>query len=219
MRRLPVEILGRIFEILLDVMLPSECRLALAPLCLVCKAWCDAAYSTHSLWTRLEISADIGAESYEKAGHWLERSGSLPKALAVGSCGHFFDEECPLVAQPAVANLVAGGAIADLSLHFSFQTCFQKFTMLLDGHNGARDGWATDLGSLRSFHVSIDNEAHGFLEDVFPQTLPTGVLIALSLTQWGATMDDCRLLPRLTALELKLEWAELSIFDVLRFCK
>ncbi|TEB37303.1 hypothetical protein FA13DRAFT_896415 [Coprinellus micaceus] len=200
MRRLPDEMLG-IFETLLDAMPPSECRRALASLCLVCKAWHDAALSTHTLWTRLEISADIGVETSEKAGHWLERAGSLSRMLAVRSCGHFFDdEECPLVAQSVIADLVAGGAIADLLLHFSFQTCFQEFTTLLDGRlNSTRGGLATTLDSLKLLHISIDNEANGVSEDPFPPILPADISISLSLSQWSTTMDGCQLLPRLGA--------------------
>ncbi|KAJ2929713.1 hypothetical protein H1R20_g7391, partial [Candolleomyces eurysporus] len=94
---LPPELLGEVFSFLIYPIFPEldewdgfdamvgydvgRGRNALINLCLVCRAWRDAAYATPPLWSRLDLHWD--SLDLEKVTQWLSRSRGVPKSLVI----------------------------------------------------------------------------------------------------------------------------------------
>ncbi|KAJ3536900.1 hypothetical protein NMY22_g5828 [Coprinellus aureogranulatus] len=83
LRRMPLDVLGEIFSHTAGSE-ELESLKQTVTLCLVCKAWREAAYATHRLWRHIEIDATSGALSeWERVESWISRSGAAPKKLSV----------------------------------------------------------------------------------------------------------------------------------------
>ncbi|KAF6747432.1 hypothetical protein DFP72DRAFT_919832 [Ephemerocybe angulata] len=76
-RSLPLETLGRIFELSVTDYRGID-KASVAKLCLVCKTWWRAAQLTHSLWTDVCVDRPVFPGRVLK---WLQQGGTLPKTL------------------------------------------------------------------------------------------------------------------------------------------
>lgn len=130
-RRLPFEVLGRIFSFVPSSFPKIYERQELLHLTQVCRRWCQAARLTHLLWSEFEL--EYGT-SYEAAASWLSRSGNLPKTLNVRKrwCGHSRSnhhadfQQCDLAAPGIVKMLLEGPPLDRLHLSCAVPLCFQK---------------------------------------------------------------------------------------------
>ncbi|KAF5309593.1 hypothetical protein D9611_013965 [Ephemerocybe angulata] len=85
-RRLPLETLGRIFELSVTDYRGID-KAGVVKLCLVCKAWWRAAQLTHSLWTDVSVDRPVPLDGVL---NWLKRAGALPKTLRFST-----QDNCP----------------------------------------------------------------------------------------------------------------------------
>ncbi|KAJ3515106.1 hypothetical protein NMY22_g14540 [Coprinellus aureogranulatus] len=151
LRRVPVEILGEIFVIVVKAIELSNAMtipLELVRLSLVCKLWREAALVTSRLWTRLGIeftSPDYHAVDFKKVARWIARAGKLPLTLAFhthhvpgqdfGGNPHH-EGNCPLL-NPGIAELLADGPdIASLSISCVSVQCLRWISDRVSSHKG-----------------------------------------------------------------------------------
>ncbi|KAJ3545330.1 hypothetical protein NMY22_g2481 [Coprinellus aureogranulatus] len=83
LRRMPLDILGEIFSHILGS--GEQSLQKVVSLCLVCKAWRDAAYATHRLWSHIEIDTSRAPNEWKRVERWISRSGATPKSLSVNA--------------------------------------------------------------------------------------------------------------------------------------
>ncbi|KAF6747431.1 hypothetical protein DFP72DRAFT_1149269 [Ephemerocybe angulata] len=76
-RHLPLETLGRIFELSVTDYRGVD-KASVATLCLVCKTWRRAAHLTHTLWTDVRVDRPV---LLDRVFEWLKRAGTMPKTL------------------------------------------------------------------------------------------------------------------------------------------
>ncbi|KAF6745454.1 hypothetical protein DFP72DRAFT_778886, partial [Ephemerocybe angulata] len=80
-RRIPMEILGEIFALVLPDVLYSGDRRMLRNLGLVCKSWQNASLLARHLWSGLQLIRPPKTGAYGRIVSWLTKSGALPKTL------------------------------------------------------------------------------------------------------------------------------------------
>ena len=86
LRRVPPEVLGEIFKIMVEEGAGDADNDQIMALCLVCRGWRDAAYLTHTLWGTLEVKLSP-ALSYDQVKRWLNRSPQNLRSLTVVETG------------------------------------------------------------------------------------------------------------------------------------
>ncbi|KAF6745983.1 hypothetical protein DFP72DRAFT_640582 [Ephemerocybe angulata] len=111
-RRVPPEILGRIFAFASPGRLDDVGRSDLLNLSLVCRGWRDASLLEHQLWSSLRIKPSHLDWAYGDVVAWFRRSGALPKAVDVDA--ESWDEcHAPIVSRGC--QLVGAGLVKLLS--------------------------------------------------------------------------------------------------------
>ncbi|KAJ2936453.1 hypothetical protein H1R20_g638, partial [Candolleomyces eurysporus] len=133
-RKVPLEVLGAIFEMALPERTKQDYSSRVLKLCLVCKNWRDAAHLTRRLWSELHLSDDH--IHYRKIVNWFNRAGSLPKTLEVNAkCGVRYlskPERCHLPGHDVSRLLTSGPSLHHLSLTCTSPRCFLKMVDALE---------------------------------------------------------------------------------------
>jgi hypothetical protein len=84
--RMPLEILGEVFQHLVPGYLDTYTKTIVDSLCLVCKCWNDAARLSNQLWAHVSVHVTNGfveIVSLEKIVAWLSRAGDIPRFLDI----------------------------------------------------------------------------------------------------------------------------------------
>lgn len=175
-RKLPLELLGRIFRDAVDVNGSYEYAQTLTNLVLVCKTWRDAAFATGRLWTTVQVVLP-NEEVTNSAAVWLHRARGLPTSLEVCRRSGYKDTVCgfctsnPIrceVFSPVLINTLKDGpALSKLKL--TSPTCLRN---LLFGAESGAFGPAP-WNSLKLLEVYFDlNDRYRVLKaaDPTPQT-------------------------------------------------
>ncbi|KAF5311653.1 hypothetical protein D9611_009536 [Ephemerocybe angulata] len=139
-RKVPFEVLGEIFELLLPDVLDDADRKTLIDLTLVCKNWREAALQKHRLWSGISLELARGEEKEipvfycgDKITSWLGRAGGAPKALKIAAscpeddCYKKGAKKCQL-SQPALVQLLTTTipTLHNLSLEALFSNCVEN---------------------------------------------------------------------------------------------
>ncbi|KAJ2913834.1 hypothetical protein MD484_g6589, partial [Candolleomyces efflorescens] len=146
MRKIPLELLGEIFQMALPISMEScDYRSGLLKLCLVCKNWRHAAHLMRQLWSELHLQdRDL---HYRKIVNWFSRAGEVPKTLSIRArcsyAGHSSSVPCSLSGHDASRLLASGPSLHHLSLNCSNIKCFMKMidaleTLAQGSHAGSR---------------------------------------------------------------------------------
>ncbi|KAJ3546452.1 hypothetical protein NMY22_g2045 [Coprinellus aureogranulatus] len=176
-RRLPAEILGRIFYFASageSGYTDEEDRDALLMFCLVCKTWNEAAQVKSELWGQLRIdSFDYDAHK-EDVERWLARANQASRVVGISSygcdCSMYHDswseagqdevddeEDAPCYFQSdGLAKFLASGPVLN-TLHLEMQStlCFARLMHGITIHSGAtKPSW----DSIRSLRLSWDSD-------------------------------------------------------------
>ncbi|KAJ2915884.1 hypothetical protein MD484_g4514, partial [Candolleomyces efflorescens] len=160
-RKIPIEVLGKIFTFVLPLQLGENGRKELVGLSLVCKGWCRAVHLTHSLWSGLSIE---GVPSYEKVSAWFARAGDLPKAMSiwVPECGWPPHVQCQLIQSLGIVGRRPWDMIKTLALFFHCGSPWVE-----EGESGTV--LDTPL-AITSLQLWFDENPH-----TFEQPLPLGI--------------------------------------------
>ncbi|TEB08995.1 hypothetical protein FA13DRAFT_1806817 [Coprinellus micaceus] len=185
---LPPELLGEIFYRTLKVSKVETSR-QVVDMCLVCKAWRDAALTTPSLWVEINIRAE-GRVEFPKVNIWLSRSGIIPKKLSIDASNSsaFPRSGCPLSSPELAHMLTAGLPLKSLSLKCDYPRCFNNlFAMSSAIETTSPRPWDT----LESLNVDCDyswDDWGGSGLDFFP-------LLPQSLSSLSIHIPDPDFLP------------------------
>ncbi|KAF5331381.1 hypothetical protein D9611_011914 [Ephemerocybe angulata] len=229
---LPQEILGEIFSFALGLpgKLTSDSN-ELKRLCLVCKSWRYAALARPALWATVSLYARTEhPPDMEKVRRWMQRSGTVPKKLAIRDFGvHCNDysegKPCPLAFQGLAAFLANGPALDELSLEGRSDKCLEQLIDLVKrdqlNTNTPVQPWGTvrslALG-MKEFQSSETQSSWRVIHDLPPMT-------SLSITFPTLYCDSTELLPDrplpftgLTNLTLQCDWPIMWILTNLENC-
>ncbi|KAF6763176.1 hypothetical protein DFP72DRAFT_841306 [Ephemerocybe angulata] len=237
LRRMPLEVLGRIFgACILGTSIQSIPRVVVN-LCLVCQTWREAALLRHNLWSRIKIRVFPDGHprrlEYEVIRRWLIRSGSVPKTIIAHGVHEYSAQECPMggcyLANPTLVNLLRAGPLTyldHLSLLIQEVSCLRQ---LIRAVGAASAGLPRAWGSLTSLKLSFfglyENKPQDDPDNVFHH-LPQVTSFEFALPRWDENwMDDLELqipdafLGRLQNLHLKCDWGGNHIPNILRRCE
>ncbi|RXW16413.1 hypothetical protein EST38_g9443 [Candolleomyces aberdarensis] len=229
-RRIPLEILGEIFNIALPALSDRQGRAALLKVCLVCRAWRDAALLKHRLWSRIQVDLDTGL-SYEKVVAWHRRSGGIRRALfVIAGCrdSHSADTPCQLQ-HPTLAKLLTEGLSLDhISIDNIGQQCFGNMLASLADRK-AESPALRPWDSIRSLALAFRrgwNESGNALEDSAFLRIPSSVSsFKMTVNTFTFPLDlDTRLrvppslLARLTTIHFSCDWDVTQLATALRYC-
>lgn len=135
-QRLPTEVLGEVFDQVLDPDIAdpsSETMEQLIEICLVCREWRHAALITHKLWRTLALSETLSPRAFKKARKWLGRAKTLSVGLAVGArtghTNHCYERANCSLASPAFAEILLEGTLNlyHLGITCPSSVCFYQF--------------------------------------------------------------------------------------------
>ncbi|KAF6742479.1 hypothetical protein DFP72DRAFT_1081873 [Ephemerocybe angulata] len=175
-RRMPMELLGRIFGMSLDMPLDKLGRNDLISLSLVCRSWRSASLSARSLWSGVVITScecfDFGFheidhmhdEEYEDVIAWFDRAGGSAKTLeyrlSTTTCRCFKGDRCT-INHPTVKRLIQDGPpLYRFSIQVSSVGCLKNWSIFAgstSAHVLTQSAWT----SLHSFSLAfLDNEDH-----------------------------------------------------------
>lgn len=144
LRRLPPEVLAEIFKIAVQDGWGLTDRQQLLDLCLVCKMWCNVAYSTPDLWGRLRITLDPQDQWIKEATRWLSMAKDSWKMIHIVSapllncqCGAIgLESGCIVSGSTSLIKLLVEGPPLDLlSVDFDFSQCFINLQKALRDFN------------------------------------------------------------------------------------
>ncbi|KAF5341026.1 hypothetical protein D9611_005918 [Ephemerocybe angulata] len=173
-RRLPCEVLGRIFCHALGAPAPLTAlgREWLRRLSQVCRGWHEASLSEHQLWSSL--AGERG--TYEEVTTWLKRAGNLPKSLLLTMDKEYCDID-------GTANSPAAKLLSDgLALDHLYLTCKRvggvaqliKHLSEISGTSTSPRPWDT----LRSLGIDILDECDAF-DDTYGRYIPPRDILSL----------------------------------------
>jgi hypothetical protein len=99
-RRLPPEILSKIFIHCLPARKSHSFRISQAPLLLgrICSGWRSVMLTTPQLWSTFALVSSFRSTNNALCNVWLERSGSCPLTLVIGSLGGTTEEAYAVIA-------------------------------------------------------------------------------------------------------------------------
>ncbi|KAF6748473.1 hypothetical protein DFP72DRAFT_916037 [Ephemerocybe angulata] len=198
---LPPEILGEVFcfSLLHTVVLDEQSQLHLLTICLVCKAWRDAAHLNHHLWRgigQLRIQSRGALFSHRKAISWLSRSGSLRKSVGITL-------SCPLQGWAGCEENQCTGSNAGLAKFLHRVSPMEHLSLEFSGTSECY------FNLCASMKRESDRSATA-LRSLDTGTLPlTSLALSFNNTfalQLGASQSGClfNTLPPITSLELRL---------------
>ncbi|TEB29864.1 hypothetical protein FA13DRAFT_1814957, partial [Coprinellus micaceus] len=153
-------------------------------ICLVCKAWRDAAIGTPELWNKLQLSSKIRGRPicFTKVGTWFSRSGTLPRYLHLNiprACKIFgvHPATCDMLTSGLVQFLTSGPTLHHLSLFMSSHPCLAWLANHMKKNMpAARRPW----DSLQSLDVTVTHNGYhesqrSYVDEVIPN-LPLPML-------------------------------------------
>ncbi|KAF6742476.1 hypothetical protein DFP72DRAFT_1081870 [Ephemerocybe angulata] len=182
-RRIPQEILSEILSLLPLIPGNEEAPADLVVISLVCRAWREAAITTHSLWQGLIFNpcacrkpyndrSPFHQAEYKQAQIWLSRSGALPKSICLernpdgARCGCDDPRKrCESTHPTVVKMLTEGPPIDEFTLHVSSTRCFRKWTAAIASHADGFAGRGTRWAQLRSFVLVFHEEDDQLWDD------------------------------------------------------
>ncbi|KAF6760704.1 hypothetical protein DFP72DRAFT_1165863 [Ephemerocybe angulata] len=232
-RRLPCEVLGRIFCHALSAPTPLTTlgREQLRRLGQVCRSWHEASLLEHQLWSSL--AGDGG--TYEEITTWLKRAGSLPKSLFLTMDKEYRDIDG--AANSTAAKLLADGLVLD---HL-YLTCKRiGGVALLIQHLSEISRTRTSPSpwdTLRSLGIDILDEIEGFVDGWGRYTPPSHIFslippvksfnLCLPSEDYIWDSDPARKVPigipaavlfGLTTFIFSCDWDGAHILDMLQHC-
>ncbi|KAJ2919956.1 hypothetical protein MD484_g500, partial [Candolleomyces efflorescens] len=247
---LPVELLGEVFALIIYPLFDEldlsdrdlvgynvgRARNGLVDLCLVCRAWRDAAHATPSLWSRLDLY--WGSLDVEKVCQWFKLARGAPLSLIIHTPDWFYDSLTEDHLNILEGLITEGPPLDRLELYLinapgddegDGETALQRLANLLERANGAKLE-TPPRDSLRSFglqlhggyaeasHVVIPNLPHlrnlhlrlpGFDEGDWDE--PGQPLVPFDISR--STLE------RLTELTLSYcDWTAPAILALVRWC-
>ncbi|KAF5325980.1 hypothetical protein D9611_000440 [Ephemerocybe angulata] len=239
LRRMPLEVLGKIFgACILGTSIQTIPRVVVN-LCLVCQTWREAALLRHDLWSRIKIRVFPDGHpqrlEYEVIKRWLIRSGSVPKTIIAYGVHEYSAQECPMggcyLANPTLVNLLRAGPITyldHLSLLIQEVSCLRQLIRAVEAAScsaGLPRAWGSLTSLKLSFFGQYENKPQDDPDNVFHH-LPQVTSFELVLPEWNENwMDDDELqipdafLRRLQNLHLKCDWEGEHIPNLLRQCE
>lgn len=136
-QELPPEILGIVFQCTVLNKDGFTDRSQLLVLCLVCKAWYEAALLDRQIWGRIDLSTGSPElQTYERIVTWLDRSSVANRAvkaiLSSGYCGcwEFYGNaslfEAPCVPKVLCQLLETGPRLGRLEIECYTTECFDR---------------------------------------------------------------------------------------------
>jgi hypothetical protein len=238
LRQIPVEVLGEIFTLALpDGVLQNRDRQHLVYLCLVCHTWRDAALSARWLWNRVGVKFDRTLS--EKIVCWFNRSGNLPKSLAIdteGQCMGGMDcadlgSDCRSRNANLAKFMTDGPTLDHLELNYPGSRCFRNFVEALHVLDAISNPKVRPWDCLRSLTLNFlsewdepdDNYLSTFLHipssiTSLSVTLPVG--LELDEDTSYLTLDiPPEVLQRLTSLAFTSDWEGDQALPLLRHCQ
>ncbi|KAF6745455.1 hypothetical protein DFP72DRAFT_974188 [Ephemerocybe angulata] len=228
-RRMPMEILGEIFALVLPDVLDPDGREMLRDLGRVCKSWQNASLLAHHLWSGLQLIRPPEDGAYGRMVSWLNRSGALPKTLQFdgSGCECTFEEVPCLSTNPDLVRLLTTGPPLDhfelLGIHVG---CFVNW---IDAVNSAKKSlpgpcpWDT----LRSFRLQcpyqLDGESFVIQHLPFVTSLniefPSDLVVGVEGDGDPMVIIPVKLLNQLTTFAIEFDWYGTEIFSLLESCK
>ncbi|KAF5310383.1 hypothetical protein D9611_012080 [Ephemerocybe angulata] len=232
-RRMPMEILGEIFALVLPDVLDPDGREMLRDLGRVCKSWQNASLLAHHLWSGLQLIRPPEDGAYGRMVSWLNRSGALPKTLQFdgSGCECTFNEEVPcLSTNPELLKLLTTGPSLDhfelLSIHVG---CFVNW---IDAINSAKKSLSGPCpwDTLRSFRLQCPyqegrewDEPFVFQYIPFVTSLdvefPSDLVVGVEGDGDPMVIIPVKLLNQLTTFTIEFDWYGTEIFSLLESCK
>ncbi|KAF5310368.1 hypothetical protein D9611_012065 [Ephemerocybe angulata] len=232
-RRMPMEILGEIFALVLpDVLYPDDRRM-LRHLGLVCKSWRNASLLAHRLWSGLRLCGPPEDGAYGRAVSWLTKSGALPKTLRYDGrgcqCTSEESEPC-LSTNPELLRLLTTGPSLD---HFEIlcigTTCFRNWIAAINSAKKSLSGpcpWDT----LRSFRLECVYQEGQEVDELFafkhlPSVTsldiepPADLVVGVEGDGDSMVAIPVKLLNQLTTFAIEFDWYGTEIFSLLENCK
>jgi hypothetical protein len=157
-RKIPLELLGEIFEMALPDHMNIHYESRLLKLCLVCKNWRDAAHLTRPLWSGLSLRDD--QIHYRKIVNWFTRAGNVPKTLQIGAKCSYTDhlskpEPCNLSSHDVSRLLASGPSFHHLSLTCTSLRCFLKMADALKTFAPASYAESRPFDAIRSLTLNL----------------------------------------------------------------
>jgi hypothetical protein len=229
-RRIPLEVLGEIFNFAIPSLLDHQGRAALLEMCLVCRTWRDAALLKQRLWSRVQINLDT-ALSYEKVVGWHRRSGGVRRGLFVDAgCRGPDSADIPCQSQhPILMKLLTEGVPLDhISIDNVSRQCFRNMVASL-AYRQAETPALRPWDSIRSLEIIITsgrgwNESGNSLEESPFLRIPPSVSSFKSTVPafaWDAYPPlhlPPGLLERLTTIRFSCNWDVMQLATALRHC-
>ncbi|KAF6747827.1 hypothetical protein DFP72DRAFT_918355 [Ephemerocybe angulata] len=172
-RRLPLEVLGEIFKLVVPSFLNASDREMMGNMGRVCQRWRDALLNASSLWRGIILGPclcpaqdTVGAvrrheEDYKKLVTWFGRSGGCRKGLIYSSvdlhCRCDDGSLCKAV-HPIVSRLInEGPKLVHLTLQLSGPSCFRNLLAALRAEPGGSP--PDPLASLGSFSLEFVDDS------------------------------------------------------------
>ncbi|KAF5313339.1 hypothetical protein D9611_008666 [Ephemerocybe angulata] len=233
-RRIPLEILGEIFALVLPDVLYDAARQMLMHLNLVCKSWRNACLLAHQLWTGLCFK-QLGDGDCARVASWFNRSGTLPRTLRyVPDCNCaselLEDQEPCSLSNPELLRLLTQGPSLD---HFALMVttlgCFRNWIVSINSAKEFLSGpfpWDT----LKSFHLAISDEDQEWGEPEDPSQsifnhLPVVSSLSIALpADYALGIEDdgeveffipVKLLNQMTTFAITYNWHGTKVFSLL----
>lgn len=233
-RRMPVEVLGEIFEQSLDYEYFRHFRLS--DLCMVSKSWREAAISTPKLWHTMTYPS-LRPLSYEAASLRINRARGLPRTLRIevaecawpsgrNTCAGL--AKCPL-SKSTLGNILQHVPLDKVVISCPTPQCFRQLNSNVARHFGKGPPNPSSWNFIRS--ISLDwrrwtDEWENFGSEGFSFLPKSLVDLQIHLPPIAQCPEDLvvevnmppTLLQRLTSLDLSCDWSSNCAFKMLRHC-
>ncbi|KAJ2920027.1 hypothetical protein MD484_g481, partial [Candolleomyces efflorescens] len=239
LRRMPLEILGEIFLTILAGIDPEKSKrfkdVTLIDLCLVCRAWRNAALATPRLWNFLVLKMlPRRALRHAAVSHWFSRSGVASKTLYIygyshGPCDSEGPEGCDFANVGLVKLLTEGTQLGHLFLRCASPQCFRNLIDLMKRAVETRKPRPWDTIKSLKFVFTCDwNEPPSLSESIFlhiPSSVTTLHLFLPPYNDLQMSEDNLNLhipesiLSNLTTFTLECDWSGTKICKILQLCK
>ena len=233
-RRIPLETLGEIFALIVEMDSSLNDAAALAKISLVCESWRRAALGMPKLWASVGLDPSTPTFSYEAVVAWLDRSGTLSKSVRVeavkcgpgGSC--LGKKKCIFSKRALAKILVRTPHLQHVAISCPTANCSRNlFASLTSVHSCVSPSSWGAVGSL----TILANWCEGWNES----SVPSFTCLPAALTTLQLEMPDTISMPkhwdvrdipvmprpalkRLTSLHLVCDWGADAVFSILEHC-
>lgn len=236
-RRMPLEVLGEIFNLAMD---DFRRQTTLSLICRVCKSWREAAHLVPRLWMDVTIDASKPTLTYEGVETWVGHARGLKRTLTItsGPCGQpDYDDEgyrdrcagrgkCHFSKPVLVKILKDTPLLEKVNIACPTAQCFIMLSKSLSSRY--TDSWnkLPSIGMLwDGWYDAWENIPWHMLYDFFPQSVRHLALDLPSLSHITAANPEelevniqSRVFKRLTTFKLTCDWSGTRIFKFLQYC-